>query len=85
MNNAAWEDRRLSIESKAVLAFFHSRPAAEIKVMEARETLRVGADKMKRITRELLAAGYMARTDRRFGARSYYTLVDFSDVRRVTE
>jgi hypothetical protein len=73
-----WDDGRLSIEAKAVLGYWHSRPAgADIMVMEARETLRIGADRMKRVMRELVAAGYVERGGQSSaGARSHYTLAN---------
>jgi hypothetical protein len=70
-----WQDARLSVESKAALGYFHSRPAgADIRVMEVRETLRVGAERMRRVMRELVAAGYVKLSRGRAGARSYYIL-----------
>jgi hypothetical protein len=76
--NAIWEDRRTSVEAKGVLGYLLSRPHNwNVRLEQVGRVLDIGKDKLQRIFRELIAAGYVTREQTRdestgsFGAIEY--------------
>ena len=75
--NAIWTDERLSIEAKGVLGYLLSRPHNwNVRLTQVGRVLKVGKDRMQRIFRQLISAGYVTREQRRieggiFGSAEY--------------
>jgi hypothetical protein len=64
--NAIWEDPRLTVEAKGVLGYLLSRPHNwNVRPQQVGQVLDVGKDKLQRIFRELIAAGYATREQNR--------------------
>lgn len=62
--NAIYEDRRLSLDTKAALGYLLSRPAHwQIRLEALQGALQVGRRSTQRIMRELIEAGYAERDD----------------------
>jgi hypothetical protein len=60
--NAVWEDRRIGADEKGVLGYLLSRPPAwNVSLSQVGEVMKVGKDRMQRIFRSLIAAGYVTR------------------------
>jgi hypothetical protein len=60
--NTIWEDPRLTVEAKGALGYLLSRPHNwKVWPRQVAQVLDVGKDKLQRIFRELIAAGYMTR------------------------
>jgi hypothetical protein len=75
--NAIWTDERLSIEAKGVLGYLLSRPHNwNVRLPQIGRVLNVGKDRLQRIFRQLIEAGYVTREQRRtdggvFGSAEY--------------
>jgi hypothetical protein len=64
--NAIWEDPRLTVEAKGVLGYLLSRPHNwNVRPQQVGQVLDIGKDKLQRIFRELIAAGYVTREQNR--------------------
>lgn len=64
--NAIWTDERLSVEAKGVLGYLLSRPHNwNVRLAQIGRALHVGKDRLQGIFRELTAAGYVSREQRR--------------------
>jgi hypothetical protein len=64
--NAIWTDDRLSIEAKGVLGYLLSRPHNwNVRQPQVGRALKVSKDKLQRIFRQLIEAGYVTREQRR--------------------
>ena len=76
VGSSFWEDEHLTIEAKGVLGYMLSRPGNwNIRLAQLEEALKVGKQKLRRVFRELVAAGYVARErQRREGMRRFYVL-----------
>jgi hypothetical protein len=62
--NRVFEDDRLSVEAKGVLGYLLSRPHDwTIRLVQIGPTLKIGRDKLERIFKELIEAGYVLRGD----------------------
>jgi hypothetical protein len=62
--NALVDDKRLSIEAKGLLAYLISRPNNwTVRHSHLHKELGIGRDKLQRILRELIRAGYLERDD----------------------
>jgi hypothetical protein len=60
--NAIWEDSRIGADEKGVLGYLLSRPPAwDVSLWQVGEVMKVGKDRMQRIFRSLIAAGYVTR------------------------
>ena len=60
--NAIWEDERIGVDEKGVLGYLLSRPPNwNVHLSQVARAMRVGKDRMQRIFRTLIAAGYVAR------------------------
>lgn len=60
--NAIWEDGWIGIDEKGVLGYLLSRPPNwNVHLSHVARVMRVGKDRMQRIFRTLIAAGYVAR------------------------
>jgi hypothetical protein len=60
--NAIWEDPRIGIDEKGALGYLLSRPPGwKVRLRHIGEELGVGKDRMQRIFRTLIAAGYVTR------------------------
>jgi hypothetical protein len=60
--NAIWEDGRIGIDEKGVLGYLLSRPPDwNVHLSQVAGAMRVGKDRMQRIFRTLIAAGYVRR------------------------
>lgn len=60
--NAIWEDERIGIDEKGVLGYLLSRPPNwNVHLSQVARAMRVGKDRMQRIFRALIAAGYVTR------------------------
>ncbi|MFH1342849.1 MAG: hypothetical protein ABIL01_16850 [Pseudomonadota bacterium] len=70
--NAIWEDDRLSIEAKGVLGYLLSRPANwHVRLPQVGKKLDLGKDRLQRIFRELIAAGYVTREQPRVASGAF--------------
>jgi hypothetical protein len=75
--NAIWTDERLSIEAKGVLGYLLSRPHNwNVRLPQIGRVLNVGKDRLQRIFRQLIEAGYVTREQLRtdggvFGSAEY--------------
>lgn len=75
--NAIWVDHRLSVESKGVLGYLLSRPDNwNAPVANVGHVLNVGKDRLRRIFRELIAAKYVIREQRR-NAKGAFANVEY--------
>jgi hypothetical protein len=64
--NAIWEDPRISVEAKGVLGYLLSRPHDwYVRTEQVGNSLNIGKDKLGRIFRELVEAGYVTREQTR--------------------
>lgn|ERR1700754_263794 len=75
--NSMWEDQKISIEAKGLLGYVGSRPPRwNIRLSHLAKTLAIGRDKLRRLVRELIAAGYVKRSQSRngnvFGRMDYW-------------
>jgi hypothetical protein len=60
--NAIWENDGLSIEAKGVLGYLLSRPPNwHVRLQQVGKKLGLGKDRLQRIFRELIDAGYVSR------------------------
>ncbi|MGM4932871.1 hypothetical protein AB7714_29950 [Tardiphaga sp. 1201_B9_N1_1] len=60
--NAIWEDQRIGIDEKGALGYLLSRhPDWKVRLRHIGNELGVGKDRMQRIFRTLIAAGYVTR------------------------
>lgn len=60
--NAVWEDRRIGADEKGVLGYLLSRaPTWKASLSQVGYVMKVGKDRMRRIFRSLIAAGYVTR------------------------
>jgi biotin operon repressor len=76
-SNGIWEDDGLSIEAKGTLGYLLSRPPNwHVRIAQVGRKLDIGRDKLRRIIRELIEAGYVERVQVRkgkvFGAMRYF-------------
>jgi hypothetical protein len=75
--NAIWTDDRLSVEAKGVLGYLLSRPHNwNVRLPQIGRVMNVGKDRLQRIFRQLIEAGYVTREQRRtqggiFGSAEY--------------
>ena len=79
--NEVLEDRRLSAEARGVLAYLLSRPNDwEVNLVQLRKEFDCGKERIERIMREVIEAGYatreMARSDDGAFAGYDYTITD---------
>lgn len=73
------EDKRLSVDSRAVAAWLATKPACwEVMVAPLCLRLGIGRDKWRRIARELEAAGYLRRSRRQNTDGTWGWKLDFS-------
>jgi hypothetical protein len=76
-NDAIWVDDRLSVESKGTLGFLLSRPDNwNVPLANVGHVLNVGKDRLRRIFRELIAAKYVIRAQRR-NAKGAFANVEY--------
>ncbi len=62
LSNKIWEDKKLSVEAKGTLGYLLSRPPNwHVRLPHLGRELNVGKERLQRIFRELIAAGYVAR------------------------
>ena len=76
-SDSFWHDKRLSIEAKAVAIYVLARcsDAPDIRRVKIGEALRIGPQKLRRIFRELVDAGYLSdRRQRMKGQFAGYSL-----------
>jgi DNA-binding MarR family transcriptional regulator len=74
--NAMFEDDRLSLEARGAMGYILSRPLKwNIRIAHLAKTLNAGRDKLRRIIRELIAAGYIQRKQARNG--KFYGRMDY--------
>ncbi|MGM5024516.1 hypothetical protein [Tardiphaga sp. 367_B4_N1_1] len=60
--NAVWEDGRIGADEKGVLGYLLSRPPTwKVSLSQVGYVMKVGKDRMQRIFRSLIAAGYVTR------------------------
>jgi hypothetical protein len=77
LSNGIWEDEKLSIEAKGTLGYLLSRPPNwHVRITQVGRKLNIGRDKLRRIIRELIEAGYVERVQVRkgkvFGPMRYF-------------
>jgi hypothetical protein len=76
--NSMWEDEKISIGAKGLLGYVGSRPLRwNIRLSHLSKVLNIGRDKLRRFIRELMAAGYVERSqsrnsDKTFGRMDYW-------------
>jgi hypothetical protein len=76
--NAVFEDRRLSVEAKGTLGYLLSRPHNwNIHLRHVARFLGVGRDKMQRIFKELIGAGYVSRHQVRADATQKWEGIEY--------
>jgi hypothetical protein len=62
LSNGIWVDEKLSVEAKGTLGYLLSRPPNwHVRLGQVGRQLKIGKDKLQRIFRELIAAGYVER------------------------
>jgi DNA-binding transcriptional MocR family regulator len=62
--NAIFEDERISAEAKGLLGYLLSRPHEWIvRLQQLRHKLKIGRDRLQRVVKELIDAGYIERED----------------------
>ena len=60
--NAIWEDDRIGADEKGVLGYLLSRPPTwNVNLWNVGKTMKIGKDRIQRIFRALIAAGYISR------------------------
>lgn len=70
--NAIWEDDSLSIEAKGVLGYLLSRPPNwHVRLQQVGKKLGLGKDRLQRIFRELITAGYVTREQPRVASGAF--------------
>jgi hypothetical protein len=76
--NAIWEDPRLTVEAKGVLGYLLSRPHNwNVRPQQVAQVLDLGKDRLQRIFRELIAAGYVTREQSRDESTKSFGTIEY--------